>query len=187
MAEKEKKSERSIEKIKEEKESSKKVEIEEKAKKIEKKLEEKESSKEKTKTQEEKRELKKDKGTKGIVRIYSSKNNTIVHITDITGAETISRVTGGMITKADRLKGAPYQGMLIAQRAVEEAKSKGITELDIKIRAPGSHKQMNTGKGAQPAIKAILKSGLKVNVIEDVTPIIHGYMRRRGGRRGRRL
>jgi len=126
-------------------------------------------------------------GNKGIVHIYSSKNNTIVHITDITGAETISRVSGGMVSKADRLKGAPYQGMLVAQRAAEEAKSKGIKEVDIRMRAPGAHKQMNMGRGAQPAVKAILQSGLKANVIEDVTPIIHGYMRRKGGRRGRRL
>jgi len=129
----------------------------------------------------------KEKGMKGVVHIYSSKNNTIVHVTDITGAETISRVSGGMVTKADRLKGAAYQGMLVAQRAIEEAKAKGITEVDIRIRAPGGHRQLNLGKGAQPAIKAILKSGVKVNTIEDVTPIIHGYMRRKGGRRGRRL
>jgi len=125
--------------------------------------------------------------TKGIVHIYSSDNNTIVHITDITGAETISRVSGGMVTKADRLKGAAFQGMLVAQKAVSEAKEKGITEVSIRIRAPGGHRQLSVGKGVQPAIKAISKSGLKVNIIEDVTPIIHGYMRRKGGRRGRRL
>jgi len=135
----------------------------------------------------EEKKVEKPRGIKGVVHIYSSKNNTIVHITDITGAETIARVSGGMVTKADRLKGAAYQGMLVAQRAIEEAKEKGITEVDIRIRAPGGHKQLNLGKGSQPAIKAILKSGIKVNVIEDVTPIIHGYMRGKGGRRGRRL
>ncbi|OYT43733.1 MAG: 30S ribosomal protein S11 [Candidatus Aenigmarchaeota archaeon ex4484_56] len=128
-----------------------------------------------------------NEGMRGIVRIYSSKNNTIVHITDITGAETISRVSGGMITKQDRLKGAAFQGMLAAQKAAEEAKERGVTSVDILVRAPGGHKSMNVGKGAEPAIKAIVKSGLKVNVIEDVTPVIHGYMRRKGGRRGRRL
>ena len=129
----------------------------------------------------------KQKCIERVTHIYSSKNNTIIHITDICGAETIARVSGGMVTKADRLKGAAYQGMLVAQRAVEEAKSKGIIELDLKIRAPGGHKQMNLGKGAQPAIKAILQSGLKVNIIEDVTPVIHGYVCRKGSGRGRRL
>ena len=125
--------------------------------------------------------------TKGIAHIYSSGNNTIIHITDITGSETISRVSGGMVTKADRLKGAPFQGMLAAQKAAAEAKEKGIDKIDIRIRAPGGHKQMNVGKGVQPAIKAISRSGLKINIIEDVTPIVHGYVRRKGGRKGRRL
>ena len=65
-------------------------------------------------------------GVKGIAHIYSSGNNTIIHVTDITGAETISRISGGMITKADRLKGAPFQGMLAAQKVMEDAKAKGV-------------------------------------------------------------
>ena len=124
---------------------------------------------------------------KGIVHIYSSGNNTIVHITDITGAETISRISGGMVTKADRLKGAAFQGMLIAQKAVKEAKEKGINKVDIRVRAPGGHEKSTIGKGVQPAIKTIAQSGIKVNIIEDSTPVIHGFMRKKGGRRGRRL
>src|SRR5207245_7499758 len=41
----------------------------------------------------------------GIAHIYSSFNNTMVHITDLTGAETISRSAGGQHVKADRLQG----------------------------------------------------------------------------------
>src|SRR2546426_54791 len=44
----------------------------------------------------------------GIAHIYSSFNNTMVHITDLTGAETISRSAGGQHVKADRLQGTPY-------------------------------------------------------------------------------
>ncbi|MBT6940976.1 30S ribosomal protein S11, partial [Candidatus Woesearchaeota archaeon] len=36
----------------------------------------------------------------GVAHIYSSSNNTIIHITDITGSETIAKVTGGMVVKA---------------------------------------------------------------------------------------
>ena len=43
----------------------------------------------------------------GIAYIYSSYNNTIIHITDITGAETIAKGSGGMIVKAHRLEGSP--------------------------------------------------------------------------------
>ena len=130
---------------------------------------------------------KKQEDQKGIIHIYSSGNNTILHVTDITGAETISRVSGGMVTKADRLKSAPFQGMLAAQRVVKETLEKGITEVDIRIRAPGGHKSPSVGKGSQSAIKTISRSNLKINIIEDSTPVIHGYMRKKGGRRGRRL
>lgn len=124
---------------------------------------------------------------KGIVKIYSSGNNTIIHITDVTGAETIARVSGGMVTKQDRLKGAPFQAMLAAAKAIEAAEAQGLTDIDILVRAPGGHRDMDIGKGAEQAIKAFSKSRLKISVVEDVTPIIHGRMRRKGGRRGRRL
>ncbi|MGC9310872.1 MAG: 30S ribosomal protein S11 [Candidatus Aenigmatarchaeota archaeon] len=122
-----------------------------------------------------------------MVRIYSSSNNTIIHITDVTGAETISRVTGGMVTKQDRLKGAPFQAMQAAAKAIEEAEAKGIKKVDILVRAPGGHRQLDVGRGAEQAIKAFSKSYLKIGFVEDVTPIIHGSMKRKGGRRGRRL
>jgi ribosomal protein S11 len=42
--------------------------------------------------------------------------------------------------------------------------------------------------GAQPAIRALARSGLRIGIIEDVTPIQHGYsLRPKGGRRGRRV
>lgn len=123
----------------------------------------------------------------GIAHIYSSKNNTIIHITDITGAETIVKVSGGMMTKNDREKGNPFPAMIAAKRAAEEAKNKGITMLNVKVRAPGGHKSKNPEKGAQPAIRALVRSGLRLIDIEDVTPIPHDSTRKKGGRRGRRL
>lgn len=123
----------------------------------------------------------------GIAHIYASKNNTIIHITDITGAETIARCSGGMVTKNDREKGQPFPAMISAKKVVEEAKTKGITRLNIKIRAPGGHKSKNPGKGAQPAIRAIARAGMRIGEIEDVTPIPHDTTRKAGGRRGRRL
>ncbi len=49
-----------------------------------------------------------------LVHVYSSYNNTIVHITDISGAETIARASGGMFVKADRLESSPYAAMRAA-------------------------------------------------------------------------
>jgi len=123
----------------------------------------------------------------GIAHIYSSKNNTIIHITDITGAETIARISGGMVTKNDREKGDPFPAMLAAKKAAEEAKAKGITKLNIRVRGPGGHKSKSPSKGAQPAIRALVRAGFRIGEIEDVTPIPHDSTRKKGGRRGRRL
>ena len=123
----------------------------------------------------------------GIAHIYSSKNNTIIHITDVTGAETIARISGGMITKNDREKGNPFPAMIAAKRAAEEAKNRGITKLNVKVRAPGGHKTKNPDKGAQPAIRALVRSGFRIGDIEDVTPLPHDTTKKKGGRRGRRL
>ncbi len=126
-------------------------------------------------------------GKWGVAHIYSSENNTIVHITDITGAETISRVSGGMITEKDKDKGAPFPSMIAARKAAAEALAKGLVGVHLKVRAPGGHDKRMPGQGAQPAIRAIVRAGLRIGIIEDVTPIPHDSTRKAGGRRGRRV
>lgn len=123
----------------------------------------------------------------GVAHIYSSYNNTIIHITDLTGAETISKCSGGMVVKADRDEPSPYAAMIAAKRAAEEALEKGITAIHIKVRAPGGSKSKNPGPGAQAAIRALARAGLKIGRVEDVTPIPHDGTRPKGGRRGRRV
>lgn len=123
----------------------------------------------------------------GIAYIYSSANNTIVHITDITGAETVARASAGMMTDKDREGGMPFPAMLAAKKAGEEALAKGITGVHIRVRGPGGTKGKTPGAGAQPAIRALARVGLKIGLIEDITPIPHGRMRSKGGRRGRRV
>jgi len=123
----------------------------------------------------------------GVAHIFSSPNSTIVHITDLSGAETIARYSSGMMTDKDREGGMPFPAMLAAKKAAEEALAKGITGVHIRVRAPGGTKTKIPGPGAQAAIRALAKAGLKIGLIEDVTPIIHGFMKRKGGRRGRRV
>ncbi|MDM7275084.1 MAG: 30S ribosomal protein S11 [Thermoprotei archaeon] len=123
----------------------------------------------------------------GVVHIYSSFNNTHVHITDLTGAETIARISGGMVVKADREKPSPYAAMLSASRAAQTTFEKGIVAVHIKVRAPGGHGPKTPGPGAQSAIRALARSGFIIGRIEDVTPIPHDTTRRPGGRRGRRV
>ncbi len=68
-----------------------------------------------------------------IVHIYSSYNNTIVHMTDLTGAETVSFSSGGRHVKADRFESSPYAAMKSASAAADVAKAKGITAVHIKL------------------------------------------------------
>ena len=124
----------------------------------------------------------------GIAHIYSSYNNTIIHITDITGTETITVTSGGQVVKADRLESSPTAAMTAAKKAAETAMEKGINGIHVKIKAPGGHNgPANPGPGAQAAIRALSRKGLKIGIIEDVTPVPHDGCRKKGGRRGRRV
>jgi ribosomal protein S11 len=101
--------------------------------------------------------------------------------------ETISRITGGMKVKADRDEASPYAAMLAAQDVAEKCKLLGITALHVKLRATGGNRTKTPGPGAQSALRALARAGMKIGRIEDVTPIPHDSTRRKGGRRGRRL
>lgn len=123
----------------------------------------------------------------GVAYIFSSANNTIIHITDMTGSETVSRVSAGMMTDKSREGGSPYPALLAARKAAEIALEKGVNAVNIKVRAPGGIRSKSPGAGAQPAIRALARAGLMIGRIEDVTPIGHGFMKAKGGRRGRRI
>ncbi len=45
-----------------------------------------------------------------------------VHVTDLSGRETLVRVTGGMKVKADRDESSPYAAMLAAQDVAQRCK-----------------------------------------------------------------
>ncbi|XP_008690729.1 40S ribosomal protein S14 isoform X1 [Ursus maritimus] len=148
----------------------------------------------------------------GVCHIFASFNDTFVHVTDLSGKETICRVTGGMKVKADRDESSPYAAMLAAQDVAQRCKELGITALHIKLRATGGNRMTpasghlagsvdksmklltlsvkrtkTPGPGAQSALRALARSGMKIGRIEDVTPIPSDSTRRKGGRRGRRL
>lgn len=123
----------------------------------------------------------------GVAHIFASFNDTFVHVTDLSGRETIVKITGGMRVKADRDEASPYAAMLAAQDVAERCKQVGITALHVKLRATGGTKTKTPGPGAQAALRALARSGMKIGRIEDVTPIPTDTTRRKGGRRGRRL
>merc|ERR1719261_1370873 len=76
----------------------------------------------------------------GVAHIYASFNDTFVHVTDLSGKETICRITGGMKVKADRDESSPYAAMLAAQDCAAKCKERGITALHIRLRAVGGNR-----------------------------------------------
>jgi small subunit ribosomal protein S11 len=119
----------------------------------------------------------------GVAHIYSSFNNTLITVTDLTGAETIAKISGGMVTKADREESSPYTAMQMANQLADKIRDKGITGIHIKVRAPGGNLQRSPGPGAQAAIRAFARAGIKIGRIEDVTPIPHDGTKPKKGRR----
>ena len=166
MAEEVKKTEAKVEVKSEEKVSTEEVKAE---KKVVKKVEKKEEN-------------------WGVLHIFSSYNNTHLHVTDVTGTETIAKVTGGMVTKSDRLKATPNIAMAAAKLVAEACHNAKITSLYVKLRAVGGHNgPMTPGPGSQAAIRILTRYGIKLGRIEDVTPVPHDSCRKKGGRRGRRV
>jgi small subunit ribosomal protein S11 len=123
-----------------------------------------------------------------VCHVYSSKNNTIVTVTDLSGAETLSAGSGGMVVKSGREERTPFAGGQIARRVAGVIKDKGVTKVDILLRGKGGHGgQKSPGRAASAIIKVLARSGIKIRRIEDVTPIPHGGSKPPGGKRGRRV
>jgi small subunit ribosomal protein S11 len=120
----------------------------------------------------------------GVVHVYSSFNNTIVNLTDLAG-NTIGRITGGQITKHDRMKANPTIAMFMAKKVEEICKDYKINTIYVKMK--GETGATGLGPGANSLIKTLTKEGFKVLSISDVTKVARGGPKKKGGRRGRRV
>lgn len=133
--------------------------------------------------QEQKKETKKKRDIEAVMNIYTSFNNTIVHVTDLSGM-TLAKVTGGMVTKHGRLKANPTIAMFIAKRIAEMLKESGVSSLYVQIRAKTGNPA--PGPGAHSIIKSLTREGFKILNILDTTRTPRGGPKKKGGRRGRR-
>jgi small subunit ribosomal protein S11 len=125
----------------------------------------------------------KKKEVEAVINIYTSFNNTIVHVTDMSG-KTIAKVTGGMVTKHNRLKANPTIAMFIAKRIAETLKELNIRSLYFRIRAKTGNPA--PGPGTHAIVKSLSREGFKILNILDSTRIARGGPKKKGGRRGRR-
>lgn len=131
----------------------------------------------------EKKKEKVAKEIEAVVNIYTSFNNTLVHVTDMSG-KTITKVTGGMVTKHGRLKANPTIAMFIAKRISENIKEIGVKNLYVRIRA--KTRNPAPGPGANAIVKSLSREGFRIINILDTTRIPRGGPKKKGGRRGRR-
>lgn len=104
----------------------------------------------------------------GVAHIQSTFNNTIVSITDMTGA-VVSWASAGTVGFKGTKKGTPFAAQLAAEAAARKAMEHGMKRVDVLVRGPGS--------GRETAIRSLQAVGLEVSVIKDCTPIPHNGCR----------
>ena len=110
----------------------------------------------------------------GIAFIRATFNNTIVTITDSTGA-TITWSSAGKAGFKGSRKSTAYAATMVGQDAARQALLKGVREVEVRVQGPGA--------GRESAIRALQTSGLEISLIKDVTPMPHNGCRPKKRRR----
>ena len=110
----------------------------------------------------------------GHAHIKSTFNNTIVSITDPTGA-VIAWASAGQVGFKGSRKSTPFAAQLAAEAAGRRAMDHGMKKIDVFVKGPGS--------GRETAIRSLQAAGLEVTGVKDVTPQAHNGCRPRKRRR----
>ncbi len=118
----------------------------------------------------EKKTRKKDRrvGLNGVVHVHATFNNTIVSITDPSGAVVAWASAGKVGFKGSR-KSTPFAAQLAAENAAKEAMGLGMKKVEVWVKGPGP--------GREASIRALAAAGLEVSAIRDMTPIPHNGCR----------
>jgi small subunit ribosomal protein S11 len=104
----------------------------------------------------------------GVAHVMASFNNTIVTITDQTGAVIGWSSAGKCGFKGSR-KSTAYAAQMVAQDACRQAMGHGLKEVEVRVKGPGA--------GRESAVRAIQAVGLDITIIKDVTPVPHNGCR----------
>src|SRR5690625_3130540 len=88
----------------------------------------------------------------GHAYIKSTFNNTIVTITDPTGA-VISWASSGQVGYKGSRKSTPFAAQLAAEAAARKAQEHGMKKVDVFVKGPGS--------GRETAIRSLQATGLE--------------------------
>ena len=106
--------------------------------------------------------------TAGQAHIKSTFNNTIITITDPTGA-VISWASAGTVGFKGSRKSTPFAAQMAAEAAGRRAMEHGMKRVDVFVKGPGSVREI--------AIRSLGAVGLEVGAISDVTPVPHNGCR----------
>ncbi len=112
--------------------------------------------------------------SRGIAHISATFNNTIVTITDVNG-DTICWSSAGTVGFKGARKSTPFAAQRAAERCANEARKYGIAEVEVRVKGPGS--------GRESAVSALQAAGLRIQTIEDITPLPHNGCRPKKKRR----
>ena len=110
----------------------------------------------------------------GHAHIKSTFNNTIVSITDPTGA-VISWASAGQVGFKGSRKSTPFAAQLAAEAAARRAMEHGMRKVDVFVKGPGS--------GRETAVRALQAAGLEVTSVKDISPQAHNGCRPKARRR----
>ena len=104
----------------------------------------------------------------GEAHIKSTFNNTIVTLTDPSGA-VISWASAGTVGFKGSRKSTPFAAQMAAEKAARGAMEHGVRRVEVQVKGPGS--------GRETAIRSLQAAGLEVGSIQDVTPMAHNGAR----------
>ena len=104
----------------------------------------------------------------GQAHIKSTFNNTIITITDPTGA-VIAWASAGTVGFKGSRKSTPFAAQMAAEAAGRRAMDHGMKRVDVFGEGPGS--------GRETAIRSLGAVGLEIGPIADVTPVPHNGCR----------
>ena len=104
----------------------------------------------------------------GIAHIRATFNNTLITITDMNG-EVICWSSAGAVGFKGTRKSTPFAAQRAAERAAQAARKCGMVELEVRVKGPGS--------GREAAVNALQAAGMRIQSIEDVTPLPHNGCR----------
>lgn len=107
-------------------------------------------------------------GVLGVAHVQATFNNTIVSITDTTGA-VVTWASAGKVGFKGSKKSTPFAAQVAAESCAKDAMNQGMRKVEVWVKGPGA--------GREAAIRSLQAAGLEITAIKDVTPIPHNGCR----------